>query len=174
MTTSPAQPQQAQSIKSLETILARMEKTHRQLLEEAENKRKAIVEGDLAALEAIIAREKTLVAEIEKDEGRRLAASHIARRAFGLPEGRDKLSDLAQAAGEPWTGRLETLRTQMKEALTALRAKIRLNQELLKASLDHVAGFMQSIREASGAQTTYTPHARKAQSGGRPLMDTSA
>ena len=162
------------ALDTLEAVLRRLDQAHRLLLEEAERKRQAIVAGDLGALEAIVAREQELVAGIEKEEARRQAASRIARQALGLPEAKGKLSDLARAAGEPWSGRLETARARLREALVALRAKVRLNQELLKASLDHMAGFLQTLREAGGAQTTYTPRALKTQSGGRPLMDTSA
>jgi len=162
------------ALDTLEAVLRRLDAAHRKLLGEADLKRKAIVEGDLAGLEAIVGRERALVDTVRREEGRRLAAARVARQALGLPEAQGKLSDLTRAAGEPWAGRLETLRARLREALTALRAKVRLNQELLKASLDHVAGFLGSLREANGARPTYTARAQKAQSGGRPLMDTSA
>ena len=53
------------------------------------------------------------------------------------------------------------------------RFKDRINAELLRASLEHVDAFLRSVREASGATSSYNPRG-KSQSGGRSLIDHNA
>lgn len=174
MIPAPSKTKKIPALDTLLQVLARMEKLHRDLIAEAENKRAAIVEGDLVRLEGIIGRERLLVADVEKEETLRRTTVRIARRAFQLDGPVGKLAELIDVAPEPYAASLTTARDQLRAVIEELHQKTRLNQALLKASMDHVQGFLRTLREATGAQTVYNARAQTAQTGGRAFMDTNA
>ena len=162
------------TLDTLARCLERLEACHAELCQTAEVKREAIVKGDLPGLEGILARERQLTAEIEKEEARRQMAMRVARKGLGLPESdSSRLGDLLDAACDADRERLSGLRNRLRTVLKTLRLKDRINTELLRASLEHVEAFLRSVRDAAGAATLYNTGG-KYQSGGLSIIDRNA
>lgn len=163
--------------KQLTTLLAlfnQLVQLHAALLAEAELKRTAIIEGDIVGMENILERENALIMGVESAEVTRstlmeeLAADlKVTKRPLTvsmllerLPRSPDTLS-LAQA------------KDKLKSVLEKLRFRSRQNEELLKASIEHVKGFLKMISEASTVNKTYN-HKGTTGRGNLRLLDRTA
>ena len=157
----------------LEAMLDREIRLHEPMLELAEKKRVAVIQGDLPALEAILERERELVAGIEKAEAAREAALRAARVAVGLPETEGRLEDIVARLSEPERSRIGGEREKLRSLLDELRKKSRHNAELLKASLAHVEAFLRAVADAARADKPYGKDGRPT-GGGGAFLDRNA
>lgn len=156
-------------IAKLNAVLLREAALHAKLLEEAELKRDAIISGKLPVMEQILEREKAVLAEINGFEEQRQELVEQAREAFGVTAEPFKLQDLADRLGEEGK-ELSKTRQLLKQVLDKLRYNNRRNDELLKASIEHVNSFLRILSQ--NGNKTYD---RKGNSNGsRPLFDRTA
>lgn len=169
----PADAALKRAIGMLEATLGRQIGLHRDMKTVAEAKRDSIVKGDIEALESAVAEERKLVSKIEEEEEARLAVLPMVKRGLGVPDGDDKLSDLVNRLPEPERSRLEAIRLELKAIIEECRRLTRHNAELLKASLEHVEGFLRSVAEASQPDSNYNKKGKR-NLGGPTLLDRNA
>lgn len=153
-------------IDNLEEVLRQEIVLHASLLEEAEQKRSAVIKGDLPELEAILQREQALIAHVAEAEARRQELVEQARAALHITEEPLKMSVLttylAKALGDTAIKPLRQAGDGLKKILEQLRYRNRQNEELLKASIEHVNSFLKMVSQTSGTQT----YDRKGQNSG--------
>jgi flagellar biosynthesis/type III secretory pathway chaperone len=157
----------------LTEVLQRHADRHRSLLALAEEKRAVIVANDTARLDAITAEEHAILAEVKTIEEERRALVGRLGPALGLA-GEPRLDDiLARAPGD--TGRLTTVREQLRELLAALRQRTAQNAELLRRSVEHIKGFFAALAEVRATAPTYGRGGQR-QAGGEQvrLLDQTA
>ncbi len=87
------------AIGMLEAILVRQTGIHREMLAVAEDKRLAILKGDLELLEKSVSEEKKIVARIEEEEKKRLAVMPLVKNGLDAPAETDKLADVIRRLG---------------------------------------------------------------------------
>jgi cell division protein FtsB len=146
---------------------------HQELLTLAQSKRTAIVKGELAELEALVAREQALIGEVEKENRQRELAMKLAREALGMAEGEGRLRDVLAKAGETWRVKIEPLRARLVEIVEAVRYQARLNTELIKSSVAHAESFLKALQSVGKTDLTYSRGGRK-NGGGPSILDRSA
>ena len=157
----------------LEAILLRQTELHREMLRIADDKRDAIIKGDLEKLEKTVFEEKKLVAGIEDEERKRLAVMPLLKSGLGLADSTEKLSEVVSCLPEPDRSRLLKVRTDLKEVLETCQLKVRHNAELLKASLEHIEAFLRSLSAAASTDANYRKDGRKS-GGGPTIIDRNA
>ncbi len=156
-------------IAKLNAVLLQEAALHQKLLEEAEAKRAAIIAGRLPEMEQILERERAIIAEVNRFEERRQELVLQTREKYQITQEPFKLQQLADLLGEEGKELAQT-RQLLKEVLDKLRYSNRRNDELLKASIEHVNSFLRLLSQ--NGNKTYD---RKGNSGGnRPLFDRTA
>lgn len=143
-----------EALTTLESVLIRETELHAALLRESEAKRDAIIQGDLDAMEATLDRERELVVLVEAAEVDRVQAVEAVREWMGLAEP-VKLSDIIAAAPATQAGSLRRVHAALKDVIEKLRYRSRQNAELMKASMEHVEGFLRAIAEACAPRGGY-------------------
>lgn len=169
----PADAAVKRAIGMLEAILLRQTVAHHQMLKVAEEKHQAIIKGDLALLEKTVTEEKKLVAEIEDEEKRRRTVMPLVKSGVGAPDDMEKLADIISLMPEPERAHMTKVRDDLRTVLEACQLKTRHNAELLKASLEHVEGFLRTISEATSPDKNYRRDGKKG-GGGGGIVDRSA
>ena len=164
---------QKRAIGMLEAILLRQTAIHRDMIEVAEVKQKAIIKGDLEALEKSVADEKVIVARIEDEEKKRLAIMPLVKNSLGAGPEVEKLADVIALMPEPERERMTGVRNDLKEVLEQAQIKTRHNSELLKASLEHVESFLKAVSDAVSQDKTYGKDGKRS-GGGPSIIDRSA
>jgi len=154
-------------------MLGREIRLHEPMLALAEQKRLAVIQGDLPALEAILEQERKLVADVEAGEAARELALRAARVAVGLPEGEGRLEEIVSRLSEPARSRIGGEREKLRSLLDELRKKSRHNAELLKASLAHVEAFLRAVADAARSDKPYGKDGRPT-GGGGAFLDRNA
>ncbi len=157
----------------LEAILVRQTELHREMLSLADDKRDAIVKGDLEKLEKTVSEEKKLVARVEEEEKRRLAVLPLVRSGLDLDDSVEKLADVFAHLPEPERGRMLGVRDNLKEVLEACQIKTRHNAELLKTSLEHIETFLRSLSDAASHDANYRKDGKRG-GGGPTFIDRNA
>lgn len=124
----------------LREILNRHIELHRELLELAEAKRRAIIANDAEKVEEITRGEAELVGEVEKTEVERTAC--VAQLAGDLNlDGTPKVQEIIDAIGETAVP-LQESRDRLREILAALQKRTLQNERLLQQSIEHIKGFL--------------------------------
>lgn len=162
-------------LEELETQLATLASAHEEMLVYMAEKRNAIVDGNIAAMEETLQNEQRVLETIEKAEETRKRLVEQARIDLGIKGRPVKLAQIVAAAGEPAASRLKAVHERLKGAMDTLRYRSRQNAELLKASMEHVEQFLQLVREAAGGKqsVTYGPDGRK-NKGSLKMLDRCA
>lgn len=159
---------------NLEAVLLHIAGLYTRLVEEGERKRTAIIEGDVQLLEEVVAVEYEVLEAIEKAEKVRKALTEQAARSCGIPEENKpvKISCFIALLGDKAAG-LKKAQNTLKEVLTKFRFRNRQNEELLKASIEHVNSFLSMIKNRAGVNKTYN---RKGygNGGGLSILDRRA
>lgn len=156
-------------ISELNAVLQAEAVLHQRLLEEAELKRSAIIYGRLPEMEQILARERELLAQVEQLEAQRMPLVEQARAMFDLAEEPFKLQQLVDKLGDEGK-ELAATRNTLKEVLDKLRYRNRQNDELLKASIEHVNSFLRLLSKSGNP--TYDRKGGK--NNNRSLFDRTA
>ena len=161
-------------LENLEAVLLHIAGIYAKLLEEGEQKRIAIIEGNVQMLEEVVAREYELLEAVNKAEKVRKALFEQAEVDFNIPEDKKpvKISYLLMLFGKRAAG-LKVAQAKLKELLTQFRYRNRQNEELLKASIEHVNSFLSMIKNRAGVNKTYN---RKGygSGGGLSILDRRA
>ncbi len=160
------------AIGMLEAILSRQIDLHKQMLQVADDKRDAIMKGDLEKLEKSVVEERKIVAGIEQEEQSRLAVMPLIQTGLGLDKSVDKLADVIDAMPEPEKITMGKLRSDLKNVVETCHTKTRHNSELLKASLEHVEGFLRTLSEAAQTDVKYDNKGKR-KGGGPSMLDRS-
>lgn len=158
-------------IDKLNEVLQKEANLYQQLLKEAEDKRECIIHGKLPQMEQILEREKQLLAVVEGLEQERLPLVEQIRKEHGVTEEPFKLQNLVDRLGE-MAAPLAATRKFLKEVLDKLRYRNRLNDELLRASIEHVNSFLRLLHQGINNHATYDRKGRN--SGNRSLFDRTA
>ena len=159
-------------LQALADILEQETALHSQLLAAAETKRAAIIQGDLPAMETLLAKEQALIAEVERAEVERQRLAAEARRLLQLSEDA-RLSEMIARAPEAEGRQLAAVREKLQGILDKLRQRTRQNGELLRASIQHIEGFLRTVLEAADPHPHYDSAGRRA-TGPFRLFDRSA
>ncbi|MDR1535601.1 MAG: flagellar protein FlgN [Planctomycetota bacterium] len=157
----------------LESILVRQIDLHREMLALAEDKREAIIAGNLEKLEKTVAEEKRLVSGIAAEEKRRLAVMPLIKAGLGLDDSPTRLGELLPGFPEPEGGRLAGIAADLRAAVEAVQVRNRHNAELLRTSLAHVESFLRSLAGAVRAGANYRGDGGRA-APGPAILDRSA
>ncbi len=154
-------------IENLQAVLRHMSGIYVKLLAVAEEKREAIIKGDIAALEEVVATEYKLLEMIQQADKVRVGLSTQAEEEYRIPKGERpvKLKRLIAALGAEEGKTLTQVQSEIRDILDKFRYRNRQNQELLKSSLIHVNDFMNMIKECSGRNKTYNKLGRECRSG---------
>jgi flagellar biosynthesis/type III secretory pathway chaperone len=160
------------TLTELTEVLERETEQNGQLLEEAERKRTAVIEGDLDTLETILRREQALIAEVEAAEARRQPLAEAACRQLGLGAP-VKMARIIDKAPAPHAERLADVRARLRGVLDQLRFRTEQNANLLQASIRHVDGFLHMVAETSAPDPVYGRDGRR-RAGEFSLLDRSA
>jgi FlgN protein. len=154
----------------LEAILTRQIELHKKMLVVADGKTEAIVKGALEQLEQTVQEERKLVQGIEEEENARLAVMPLIKAQLGLDPSVEKLADIIDAMPEPEKTTLTPIRAALKDVIEQCHVKTRHNAELLKASLEHVEGFLRTLSEAVQTDVKYDAKGKRI-GGGPSLLD---
>lgn len=157
----------------LEDLLARMTELHAQLLRLSEDKRQAIVEGNIDQMEGALVREQELILEVEAAEAERQEVVESLRGPMELGDGPLKLQTIIDKAEAPQAERLATVHRLLREVVDKLRYRSRQNAELMKASMEHVEAFLRAIAEACAPRQGYGRDGLN-RKGALSLLDRSA
>jgi hypothetical protein len=135
---------------ALTQILRTESDLHAEFLVALNTKRQAIIAGDIAAMEKTLATEYTIVEKIrEQEELRRAATAALTPAGATAPK---NLTALLEKFPADETLELRAAQTRLREQLLQLRLKTRQVAELLKASLEHVTGFLQIVGEVGAGK----------------------
>lgn len=158
------------AIGMLEAILIRQTDLHRRMLVVADAKHEAIMKGALEHLEHAVQEERKLVANIEEEEKARLAVMPLIKGQLGIDPSVEKLAEVVDAMPEPEKTAMNKVRSDLKEVIEQCHVKTRHNSELLKASLEHVEGFLRTLSEAVQTDVKYDAKGKRT-GGGPSLLD---
>lgn len=157
----------------LEGILHRHVELHTELLAQAENKRAAIIEGDLDLMETTLAAEQRLIGEVEREEARRVAIMEQARDVLAISDEPIKLAMIVERLDEPAKSRIQAIHDRLKKVLDKLRYRHRQNGELLRVSIDHANAFLTLVAQALQGGPRYDRKGVQ-QGGSLRLLDQTA
>lgn len=132
----------------LTTQLIALTDLHEELLAEADAKRQSIIDGDIDAMEIVLAKEIALVQAVEAAETARQAVVETLRAELAINEEPVKLAMLIERAPEDVGKKLAAVHARLQEILKKLRYRNRQNQELLRVSMAHVDQFMRAVTRA--------------------------
>ena len=138
----------------LEKILILQAQIHQKLLDEAELKRLAIIGGSIEDMESILAREKELLSNSEKAEAARQTVAGELKALLNIDEEPLRVQSIIDRVGREAPG-LDKARQALKQIIEKLRYRTRQNEELLKASIEHVNGFLKAVNDATASNQTY-------------------
>lgn len=161
------------TLTELEFILKREEELHAQLLQAADDKRQAIVKGDLPGMERLLQLERGLIEEVARMEKERERTAAAVREQFGLSTSDGKMASLIAAVEEPHASRLSEVRQRLTAVLNKLRYRTRQNAELLKASVEHVNAFLRTVAGSGAPKPVYSRDGKKGNENIR-LLDRQA
>ena len=136
------------SVQSIISILERLEKMHRSLLELSFTKTELVKKGDMEGLDALIKNEQSHVAAIEVLEKQRLQMVTDYLRAKGIAlADTPTVADVIEAAeNEEERKQLEDLRSQLLSVIEGLSKQNDLNQKLVFQSLQFVNMSLDMLR----------------------------
>jgi flagellar biosynthesis/type III secretory pathway chaperone len=154
-------------INALTQILVLEADLHADFLTTLNDKRLAIIAGDIGAMEAALAREYDLLEKIRGAETHRIAAVATVAEKLALPTAPATLSLLIAELPAEQTENLRAAQTRLRDLLTQLQLRTRQVAELLKASMEHVNGFLSLIAESGGGTHLYNRQGKIAGAGAR-------
>lgn len=158
-------------IARLNAVLQQETVLHQTLLDEAEGKRGAIIAGRLPEMEEILVREKEVLKKVEELEQERLALVAETCQRYDLPGEPFKIQSLLDRLGAEGE-ELAATRAALKDVLNRLRLCNRQNDELLKASIEHVNSFLKLLSRSANPNCTYNRKGNN--TGNRSIFDRTA
>lgn len=165
------------SVQPIVSILEKLEKMHRSLLQLANQKTELVKKGDIEGLQEIIKNEQSHVAAIEVLEKQRLQMVTDYLRAKGIAlADTPTVSEVIEAAEvDSERKQLEELRKQLLSVIDDLRKQNDLNQKLVFQSLQFVNMSLDMLRPQSG-QINYSSqnNVRENTTSNKSLFDSQA
>lgn len=144
------------------------------LLDVAERKRRAIIQGQTAQLAALSDEEEIAVAQLHAAERARVEAAAELAQCLDLPEGA-RLEGFEAALDGSARGRVREAGRALRERARRLSRENRHNGELLAECLAHVAGFFRILTGQTAAEAPlYAPEGAQAGAAGLRLVDEQA
>lgn len=136
------------------------------LIQVAERKRDALVQDDLAQIEAAVAEETTLIMRLQAQEQ---ALVRVFTELYPLVQS-DQLPDLIASPRCPCPEELEQLYQQLLGLLAALKVINQQNQALISQSQAYIT---LSVKAMTGSQSNqgYTAQGKQAQSNPKRHLD---
>jgi hypothetical protein len=150
-----------QPLDRLESTLRQSIDRHQQLLKLLQRKRQAVRAGDARTMTDLTRAENTQVQAISDIEKTRLqlVADLTLRVAPGATEPL-KLADLAERFPEPTRGRLLVMRTQLLDAMHAVRDETVVAKRAAESLVQHVSGLVRTLAAVSHGHAAYSPIGR--------------
>lgn len=142
-----------EKIAQLTIVLKNETLLHQQLLEAAEQKRLAIIAGDVTAMEKTLVVEYDLLEKVHVAEKERLLLVNDLSAQLLIEITPITISAILEKIPAERGADLSTARQELKTVLEKLRIRTRQNAELLQASMDHVNSFLTMISNAGNVQT---------------------
>lgn len=136
------------SLQALEAVLRNETELHASLLEAAEAKRNAIIDGDIDAMETVLKAEEQLIGLVEEAEVIRQDLVRSLQEELQIEQEPVKMSMILACIGEAGAT-LAKVHEELRAVLDKLRYRSRQNAELLKASMEHVNAFLHLVAQAS-------------------------
>jgi len=141
----------------LRTVLESERGAHDQLLAAAEAMNTALKGGQVAEVKRNAARYDELTVQIERLEEQRLAACDAIARSAGL-NGHPNLSAIIAALPVEHRGNLDTVRSDLKRAITGLTKVNTSNRVLIESALTNVAQIMNVLTRPDTRLSGYKKH----------------
>lgn len=118
--------------------LARQSQCYRDLLNLARKKKDILVAGQVQELDKLLAAEHALILRAGRLEEERLSLVKDLAAQRELDAGEITLGHLIEGLEEPEQSRARELAGELRELLAELQAENRLNQQLIRQSLDFI------------------------------------
>jgi len=147
-----------EAILKLEKILFREKEIYEELYRLEEQKKEALLERDGKILDAVTAKEESLINEITLEESKRLEALKLCGTEFGSEA---SLSELAALADDSVSERLLFAGKGLKRAiLTVINIK-ELNDRLMKDNMDFFNSILTGLRDTTSISAGYDSTGRE-------------
>ena len=147
-----------EAILKLEKILLREKEIYEELYRLEEQKKEALLERDGKILDAVTAKEETLINEITLEENKRL---EVIKLCGFESDSEVSLSELAAVAGDSVSERLLFAGRGLKRAiLTVINIK-ELNDRLMKDNMDFFNGILAGLRDTTSISAGYDSTGRE-------------
>ncbi|MDM5332430.1 flagellar protein FlgN [Ureibacillus composti] len=136
------------SVQTIMTILEKLEKMHRSLLEHAYRKTELVKKGDMEELDQMLKIEQSHVAAIETLEQQRQQVVTEYLRAKGIaPAGTPTVANVIEATeNEEQRTEIKAIRNRLISVVEELKKQNELNQKLVYQSLQFVNMTMETLR----------------------------
>ncbi|RKJ48729.1 flagellar protein FlgN [Butyricicoccus sp. 1XD8-22] len=136
------------SVQSIITILERLEKLHKSLLELSYQKTEIVKKGDMAELDNMLKNEQSHVAAIETlEKQRQQAVSEYLTEKGILQAGKQAIADVIEVVeNEEERTQLQDVRNRLMLVVDDLRKQNELNQKLVFQSLQFVNMTLDLLR----------------------------
>lgn len=137
-----------------------------------QQKRSAIVEGDVEPLREAIHRENIIIQRIQTVSGQREQQAQVLGAMLNTMGSRPTLSDIIEMAPTSKRQMLSTLRYQLKAIIDHIGMANRENEYLLNSSIDFVRGMIKIFLDSNEEQQgTYENSGELAGKGSNKMID---
>ena len=156
------------AVQDIVRILDEQEELYGQLLETANEKTPVLVKGDIDQLNAIVQKERKLIARAEQLEQQRILATHRHFVSLGYISRMNTLREVIQSVNQPeLKQRLIEQQQELSRLLEELRRVNDLNQQLIRQSLAFIE-YSIELLVGNPAEDIVYQHPQKNQgTGGR-------
>jgi len=139
------------SVQTIMTILEKLEKMHRSLLEHSYRKTELVKKGDMEELDQMLKIEQSHVAAIETlEQQRQQVVTEYLRAKRIAPAGIPSVADVIEATeDETEKSELQAVRKRLISVIDELKQQNDLNQKLVYQSLQFVNMTMEMMRPST-------------------------
>ena len=159
----------------MKKILHVLASLHGILIRLCEQKRDALVQVDMQALNDVIAEEEKVTSKVHQVEQERLRLTGQMHNLFFADQKIISLENMIQYIPEPEKSQLAGLRSRLLKKVKELQAVNEVNKSLCEQSLSTVTYYLNVFTSAvSGKNPRYDMHARQTKSDHTNLLDRTA
>lgn len=142
-------------LQNLVDTLNKMTIIYKDILQNAQDKRKQIISGDIDKLESVIYRERNLSENILLLEEKRRYIMQSINRSIGKSENIPTLRELIEQIRDPYKSELKKQYDVISEVITKVKNVNTINTLLTKYSLEYVNNFIKTICSESLNDSVY-------------------
>jgi flagellar biosynthesis/type III secretory pathway chaperone len=135
-------------------LLQEETEAHRRLLDLARQEQRALVRGDVAALQRLVAAQEEVVAQVRGLERARMQLLELVADRVGRPVDRLSLRELVSSCPPDVARRLDQQREQLTEVLRELADVNKANALLVRAHLEYVQHLASLLSQAGDGATS--------------------